>query len=290
MHQREESSLNGLLRPESAVDAIRRAAQNDALTSIHRLTFSVTTFPFQDPSPHLKAHERDLLGLRIDIGVRGGRFAKPYYVLLLRIPDVHSAAPTDNENENDYATPREWYRIRQHTIPPFIPLPRLARRYLPGSAGAGEIDDPASLKPGHWPRQDLKRFAYELRRELYSWHARRGAVELLCEKLGLGEDGKSRRTRDSSTQEDQNSSSFGITAVTSTSADARFIRLEWIDGQIGRIRISNVGYIDKAIVLGRQGRDHQTETVILGGDRKIESLAERLKQHWERAQGSGVGG
>lgn len=182
--------------------------------------------------------------------------------------------------------------MRQHTIPPFIPLPRLARRYLPGPVGKGENydeDGDYRMKPGAWPRQDLKRFAYGLRRELFAWHARRDAVGLVCEELGLAEESTPTHTHThaGADTEDQRErgSAFGIVSVTATSADAKYIRVEWVDGRIGRVQISHVGDIEKVIVLGRHGRDHQTEAMLLGGDRKIESLGGKLKHHWGKVKG-----
>lgn len=73
------SSLNEDISP------LVRAAGSHTQSNHHRIAFSTTTFPFKDPSPTTDSDDensRNLLGVRIDVCVRNGRFTKPYYILL----------------------------------------------------------------------------------------------------------------------------------------------------------------------------------------------------------------
>ena len=189
--------------------SIVSSSQKHAQLNIHRLTFSTTAFPFVDPSPIDPAK---LLGIRIDICRRDGKFDKPYYVLLKRSDGL---------------------RVYRHTIPVFISIRELEDQYLPSN---------------------IHLFVRKLRQELNSWIARCDAIELL-----------------------QETSIPNIRSVAAVSQEARYVRLEWNDGRIGRIKLSNKGLIERAVVYGLEGRAMKTEKTLADGNQSIEGLVQTLE-------------
>jgi central kinetochore subunit Mal2/MCM21 len=81
-------------------------------------------------------------------------------------------------------------------------------------------------------------------------------------------------TRDGS---QQSPNQFGIVSVAATSLETRYIRLEWQDGRVGRIKLSNKGIVERAIVIGDDGRDKSMENTLTGGNGRIEELIQRLR-------------
>jgi central kinetochore subunit Mal2/MCM21 len=214
----------------------------------------------------------NLLGVRIDVCVRGGRFAKPYYVLLRR---------ERVSGEKDVRL-----RVHRHTVPAFIDLVRMEGVYLPFPPGTGRAEGEESGSgsdgEGEWEmgkgakgrrRQDLRGFVRELRRELVAWHLRGDAVELLREKLGLSEDALIDPAERLSPE-----ARGGIVALAATAVEARYVRLEWEDGRVGRFKLSNAGFVERAVVIGDDGRDKQTEDTMTGGGGRVETLLERLRE------------
>lgn len=245
-------------RLETDVAPVVLESGKHAQSNNHRIVFSTTTFPFKDPSPHTESP--DLLGIRIDVCLRDGSFTKPYYLLLKRA------------GEN-----RKALQLHRHTIPVFIPLQQLARKYLPGPQSG---DANVALKPWKKRRQDLRKLVQELRRELVAWHLRRDAVAFLQEELGITNNntGEESQTEPGLAQRDPNSASWklGISSVSPTSIEARYVRLEWRDGRAGRVKLSNRGLIERAVIIGDEGRDKAIETAIVGGDGRVENLVQRL--------------
>ncbi|KAF7712088.1 Uncharacterized protein PECH_004555 [Penicillium ucsense] len=235
------------------VSPLAEAAGKHADSNHHRIAFGTTAFPFKDPSP--SATPGNLLGVRIDVCTRGGRFAKPYYVLLRP------------EREKRL-------RVHRHTVPSFIDLPRLENVYLPSTGPRVEGENRAEgtgVQKGA-RNQDLRGFVRELRRELAAWHLREDTVQLLREKLGLCEalliDPADRLTPEAR---------GGIVALEPTSMEARYLRLEWEDGRVGRLKLSNSGIVERAVVIGDDGRDKIVEDAMTGGGGRVESLLERLR-------------
>lgn len=96
-----------------------QSANTHSESNHHRIAFSTTAFPFTDPSPYgssgrgkdsEKEHEKNLLGVRIDVCARNGRFVRPFYVLLKRV--------TGHDGQRRL-------RIHRHTIPAFISMQKL---------------------------------------------------------------------------------------------------------------------------------------------------------------------
>lgn len=264
-----------LLSSDATQEALRRVApsalesetapvvfRSDSHTQAnrHRVAFSATSFPFKDPSPH--SDSPNLLGVRIDICTRDGTFVKPYYVLLKRVgPD------------------KKALRVHRHTIPVFIPLGQLEERYLP--VPSGKDDKGENLKPWKRRRQDLRRLVRELRRELVSWHLRTDSAAWLREELGIAE-------RERGNEKDAEAASrvggdgaslartLGIVSLDATSIEARYIRIEWSDGRVGRIKLSNRGFVEQAVVMDGDGKDVSTAALFTGGDGRVETLLQRL--------------
>lgn len=219
----------------------------------HRVVFSATAFPFQDPSPH--SEHPELLGIRIDL-CTAGAFREPYYILLRRVGED-----------------RKSLQVHRHTIPVFIPLERLARKHLPPPARNADGPDEV-LKPWKRKRQDLGRLVREVRRELVSWHLRKDAISLVRSQLGLT-DGKAEEQTPVSSQ--SIAVLLGISSVTETSIEAAYLRIEWDDGRVGRVKISEKGgVIERAVVIGDDGRDKAMESLIMSGEKRIEFFVNRL--------------
>jgi central kinetochore subunit Mal2/MCM21 len=188
---------------------------------------------------------------------RSGKFTKPYYILLRR---ERGGA---NNNKSESSPPR--LSVYRHTVPAFIPIEKLALRHLPVPRPQRCATESGSgLKPDRTRKQDLKSFVRHLRKELAAWHLRRDSITWLQENLGLSDTDTSQRNQST------------LSSLAATSLESRYARLEWRDGRVGRFKISNSGLVERAVVIGDQGRDKRTEDVLTGGDRRIESLVGRL--------------
>lgn len=170
-------------------------------------------------------------------------------------------------------------RVHRHTVPAFIALSKLEGVYLPFPESAREehLDEGTSdaengepMKVSKARKQDLRGFVRELRRELVSWHLRSDAVDLLREKLGLGDE------HDTSSPSEKESRT-GIVSLAPTAIETRYVRLEWEDGRVGRFKLSNTGLVERAVVIGDKGRDQRTEEAMTGGGGRVEGLLERLR-------------
>ncbi|PWY68490.1 hypothetical protein BO94DRAFT_569820 [Aspergillus sclerotioniger CBS 115572] len=271
------------------ISPLIQSSATHAETNHHRIAFSTTTFPFSDPSPN--AEVTNLLGVRIDICDREGRYTKPYYVLLRRV-------------KGD----KKEVKVHRHTVPSVVDMGRLERGYLPvegsrqeDAEGQGEGEQ---LKP--WKqktrKQDLKGFVREVRKQLVVWHLRCDAVRYLREELGVvrrgvddamyedderpwerdilgGGDGAGEETRIAKNK-------FGIVSLAPTALEAVYVRVEWEDGRVGRFKISSTGVVERAVVIGDAGRDKLTEGVMTGGNGRVETLLKRLGKHIVAGDGS----
>jgi central kinetochore subunit Mal2/MCM21 len=233
-------------------------------TNMHRLAFTVTAFPFTDPSPAAQQAYLNgcLLGIRLDHCSRHGTFQKPYYILLRRI-----------EEGGD-----EW-RVHRHTIPAFVPLGRLEEEFLP----LRDSDEGSSPNATRNHKQDLHGFVRKVRHELICWELRREAIEVLKEELGLlpnqnnnDEEMDSDSDSDSSTQKER-TGLYGIQSIEATAFEARQARITWTDGTIARIKISNKGLIERAVVVGENGRIKGVENLLIDGESRIEELVLKLR-------------
>lgn len=292
------------------ISPLVRAAGSHTQLNHHRIAFSTTTFPFKDPSPTTDADGEDsknLLGVRIDVCVRNGRFTKPYYILLRK-----TRAEPEKEGQSTIRL-----RIHRHTIPAFIPVERLERIFLPnpprvlgdadgnGSSENGGVEPQLKKKPNTpVPKQNLPGLTREIRRQLVSWHTRLDAVHYLREQIGIvrrdadaytddGDDGPWDRdllndvgfdSGDGDTRLRKNE--FGIASFSPTALEAAYIRIEWEDGRVGRFKISNSGLVERAVVIGDGGRDKALEATLTRGDRKVLTVLDRLRKHTPLRRGS----
>jgi central kinetochore subunit Mal2/MCM21 len=98
------------------------------------------------------------------------------------------------------------------------------------------------------------------------------AVDFLREKLGLIDSEGRAQPFDVSPDRDT-----GVVSMAVVALEARYVRLEWIDGRVGRFKLSNAGIVEKAVVIGDQGRDKKTEDAMTGGGGRVETLLDRLR-------------
>lgn len=233
-------------------------------TNMHRLSFTITTFPFTDPSPTNTLHGR-LLGIRLDHCSRSGTFQKPYYILLRRL-----------EEGGD-----EW-RVHRHTIPAFVPLRRLEDEYLPVRDESDEMAGTAGAVGAG--KQDLQGFVRKVRHELICWEMRRDAIGLLKEELGLlpqahddHDEREDDEMGDTASTIAPPPGRYGIQSIEPTTFEARQARITWTDGTIARIKISSRGLVERAVVVGESGRIRGVENLLVDGKSRIEELVGKLK-------------
>ncbi|KAL4947477.1 Cenp-O kinetochore centromere component-domain-containing protein [Aspergillus filifer] len=275
-------TLSGL---DEDISPLVRAAGSHTQSNHHRIAFSTTTFPFKDPSP-VNEDSKNLLGVRIDVCIRNGRFTKPYYLLLRKVRAESGAGD---------GTAKTRLRIHRHTIPAFIPVERLARIFLPDVPRVN-TDEIEQLKKPPPRKQNLQSFVREIRRQLVAWHTRVDAVYYLREQIGVvrrdaqsySDDGEDRPWDrdilsdigfDSGLGETRlRKNEYGILSFAPTALEAVYVRVEWEDGRVGRFKISNSGLVERAVVIGDEGRDKAVEAILAGGDRKVLGVLKRLKR------------
>lgn len=150
-------------------------------------------------------------------------------------------------------------KVHRHTVPPCIPLQHLAKIYLCSPVQTGHT----------WkvPKQALSHFVKALRSHIVSYHNRVAVITSMRRAFRLnssrgGDKGKGRE--------------LTFSDISAADAEARHIRLEWLDGRIGRAVVNAKGMVVKCVVIGEEGRDRSTERAVLGGDGRIEGMARRL--------------
>lgn len=263
--------------------------QQQSRSNAHRLAFGVTSFPFTDPSPELQA-KNPLLGIRIDICNRLGKFDSPYYIFCIRASDTGQEL-----------------RVHRHTTPALVPLQQYEELYLPlkssvlpedegygGSQDSRPSNDDLENGTGT-KKQDLHGFVARVRHDLVSWRLRQDAVELLKEDLDLPssaskekpserDDNSNEKTTDPDTstiENDDNDAAdptgkFNITSLSTQGVDARQIRILWSDESLGRVRIADDGKIERARVIDiNNNRAKETERILMrsGDDASIAAVS-----------------
>lgn len=153
-------------------------------------------------------------------------------------------------------------RVHRHTIPSCIPLISLAQRYLPNGKGAAAMGD----KETGAKKQDLTRFMRALRREIVGYHNRISAIKGLRKEFKLDEK-ISRKGKDRERV---------IADISAADAEATQVRIEWVDGRIGRAVVDDKGEVKKCVVIGEEGRDREIERRVCAG--RIEGIGERLRE------------
>lgn len=171
-----------------------------------------------------------------------------------------------------------------------MPLERLEREYLPFRDGDDEfsdVDETGGLiaRDGDNVRnrsQNLHGFIRKVRHELICWELRREAIELLKEELGLlphqnDEDEQTDGDSDPGAQRSRPGGLYGIQSIEATAFEARQARITWTDGTVARIKISNRGLVERAVVVGESGRIKGVENLLVDGESRIEELVAKLK-------------
>ncbi|OQE38475.1 hypothetical protein PENCOP_c008G01979 [Penicillium coprophilum] len=272
-----QSTTTNPTDPLTTISPLVHAAGAHTSSNHHRIAFGATAFPFKDPSP--TAPTTPLLGVRIDVCARNGRFAKPYYILL---QSERSRAPNAGSGST------KLLKVYRHTVPAFISIAKLENAYLPrpsakrdnanedGDEDFSAEDEAEPAKPwksgNRTQKQDLRGFVRELRRELVAWHMRVNAVEFLREKLGFVSEGGGSFPFDVSPDRDT-----GIVSLAAVSLETRYVRVEWVDGRVGRFKLSNVGVVERAVVIGDEGRDKKLEDAMTGDGGRVETVLDRLR-------------
>ncbi|KAK5457047.1 hypothetical protein LTS15_004828 [Exophiala xenobiotica] len=280
------------LLPQDPPDGSGSASHSSPLESafqqstlnIHRLGFGVTAFPFHDPSPEVQP-KNPLLGIRIDICNRKGQFDAPYYLFYIRAGG-EGEGPVNQE-----------LRIHRHTIPALVPLPEYEKHYLPLSdEGYGGSEDSALSADGsHQKKQDLHALVSRVRHDLVAWRLRQDAIDWMKEKLQIpvAPQAQPREENHQDQEEpvdegagdkgslpdiDAPAGKLGIREFEAMGVDARQVRILWSDDRVGRIKISDQGKIEKAAVVGLEGRIANMERILTEGDATVFDLFERLQQ------------
>ncbi|OPB38708.1 hypothetical protein A0O28_0018140 [Trichoderma guizhouense] len=241
-------------KPRKSVDRdeqllLTRSKQQEAYNQqcLYRISASVTAFKVHDPDPNA-VDGGHVLGLRFEVMTRG-QFLQPYYVMLNR------PFPSNSKT----------LRVHRHTVPPAIPLPGLAARYLP--VPKQQIENDSSIAP---PKQDLERFVKSLRREIMRYHNRLGVSADLRRSLGA----HSQAVADGSSLP-----SNAIVDVSIADTEAKQIRLTWADERNGRLVMDDDGKVVKFMVFSAEGRDWETTKQLTDSQGRVEDVAKMLEEY-----------
>ncbi|KAI9743475.1 MAG: hypothetical protein M1818_002788 [Claussenomyces sp. TS43310] len=207
---------------------------------LYRFCAGITTFKVHDPDPNA-VDNGNVLGIRIE-AFASGKFLTPYYVFL-----------------NKPFAGSQCLRIHRHTFPPLIPLAALAARYLPTPA-AGKMVEKTK-------KQHLSRFVRSLRRETAAYQNRTAVIVGMRKAFGIHDKKASQKGK---------GKELGIRDTSAADAEARQIRIEWVDGRIGRVLIGPKGDVEKCVVVRDEGRDREMERKVLGGNGRAEGLVQRM--------------
>ena len=203
-----------------------------------------TLFESRDPDPNAVDNGR-IIGVRIEAFDRRERkFAKPNYILLNR----------------PYSQDKERLRVHRHTLPPCIPLKRLADQFLTSPNSAATIDpgEGIPLKQPKQHKQDLSRLVREIRRSLISYQRRKEAIQIVQEKV------------------QHDSGENAIREINAVDAELQELRIDWTDGSVARIRVSQKGDIEKILVVGADGKQSHgpRKQLARGNGGRMENLLE----------------
>jgi central kinetochore subunit Mal2/MCM21 len=186
------------------VQTLVKEHEDTTIANLHRTCSGITALRVQDPDPNA-VDGGNVLGIRFDIFSAEKRaFDTPYYVLFNQPNGVGRL------------------RVHKHTIPVFVPLQSITRKYLPYTA-EDEEDNPKSVAKV----QDLPLFVRALRKELVSHHKRLEAYKRLKQEL----EGK-----------------HGVQKVDMLDSTGNEIEIEFSSDIKARLRVSTDGKIEKVAV------------------------------------------
>jgi central kinetochore subunit Mal2/MCM21 len=228
--------------------------ENTTIANLHRTCAGITAFRVQDPDPNA-VDSGNVLGIRFEIFSGKDRaFQTPYYVLLNQ--------PTPNSGH---------LKVHKHTIPVFIPLQALAKKYLPFNI-QDEDNDSGSVK--QCPAQDLPKFVRALRKEVVAHHKRIDAYERIQRALGRYP---------------------GVGEANMLDATGKEIEILFTNGAVARLRIATDGKVEKVAVGAAPKASsekalpdldmktfREIKKAIEGGDGRIDDLAVRLRSRTKR--------
>ena len=143
------------------------------------------------------------------------------------------------ENGTPDAADKERLRIHRHTIPVCIPLAALALKYLP--------PPPSPSTPDKSKPQKLQAFVRALRREIVGYRNRIEAIKRLRRDFSLDE------TKAASRKGKEKDRERIIADVAAADAEARQIRIVWVDGTVARVLAGEKGEVVRAVVVGEVG-------------------------------------
>lgn len=238
----------GVSLTREALDSVKdniKFTEDTTIANLHRTCSGITAFRVQDPDPNA-VDAGNVLGIRFDVFAAEKRaFATPYYVLF-------------NQPNADGQL-----KIHKHTIPVYVPMQSLIKKYLPFNSSNEDGD--ASLKATA-QQQDLAKFVRALRKELVAHHKRVEAFESL--KQGL-------------------SKRHGVKEVKMLEVAAKEIEINFTRGLMARVRIAADGKIEKVAVGPTSGNNddshdmkayREVRKAIEGGSGRVDDLVERLKR------------
>jgi central kinetochore subunit Mal2/MCM21 len=223
---------------QKAISAVDKAVAAVS-ASTARTTSGITAFHAKDPDPNAIG-DGNLLGVRLDLySTRNRGFQAPYFLLFQKL---------DNGR----------MKLHQHTIPTFIPLRSLWRRYMSNTEG----DEDSSAIEGK--AQNLLGFVRAIRKNLVAWVRRTDAIEQLRENaasVGTGE--------------------LQISNVTSTDPSAMELELQLQNDAVLRIRMTSSGTIEKSSVRTKDANDlslrRMLERALASHKGRIDELAAVLQ-------------
>jgi len=115
-------------------------------------------------------------------------------------------------------------------------------------------------------KQDLRKFGKALRREIVSYHNRVAIVKSLRKEFRLGE----KESRKGKEREKV------IEDISAVDGENKQLRIEWVDGRLGRVAIDDKGNVLKCVIIGEEGRDTENEVRVMNGD--MAGIGERLRE------------
>lgn len=186
-----------------------------------------------------------MLGLRFDVST-AGKFIHPYYVML-----------------NKPWAELQLLRVHRHTLPPYIPIAAIAEKHLPGKKGS----IPMGVKGAAGSKkQDLRRFVREIRHHIVSHHNRVSITKSLRNEFRLGQKASRKGKEKEKVIED----------ISAVDAENKEIRIDWVDGRVGRISVDDKGKVMKCVIMGEAGRDTENEVRVMRED--MAGIGERLRE------------
>lgn len=115
-------------------------------------------------------------------------------------------------------------------------------------------------------KQDLRKFVRALRKEVVGYHNRVTVIKSLRKEFKLDEkENKKGKGREKV-----------IADISAADAEAKQVKVEWVDGRIGRCVVDEGGRVVRCVVFGDGGRDGEVERAVVGSG--MEGIGEALRE------------